>query len=125
MRICLVMARTKSIKDERIIEALMSEPNVTAAAKACGCSRSTIYSRLNNPFFSAKLSAVINERRNAINALAAQSCQIATEKILELLTAPGVSDAVRLRAATAALKIFWQKTDQVSTQSDVGVLDWL
>lgn len=119
------MAKTKQIKDEMILEALFTETTVEAAAIACGCSRSTIYNRLKDPVFSRKITTTIEERQRSTSAIAAKACEIATEKLIELLTAPGVSDAIRLRAATAVLKAFWGKNGQVSTQTYNGGLDWL
>lgn len=102
------MTRSKAIKDERIIEALMNEPSIKAVADACGCSRSTVYSRLNDPSFNHKLTSTVEERRRANSALAAQSCEAAIEVLLELMTAPGVKDDIRLRAANTVLHTFWR-----------------
>lgn len=100
------MAGTKKLKDAALIEALMNEPTVTAAADRCGCSRSTIYSRLNDREFVELLTAAIAERRRVTDALAAHALELASETMLELLIAPGVSDEVRLKAATAVFRAF-------------------
>lgn len=100
------MAGTKQIKDAALIEALMNEPTVKAAAERCGCSRSTVYARLNDHKFSELLTESIAERRRVTNALAAHALELASETMLELLTAPGVSDDIRLKAATAVFRSF-------------------
>lgn len=95
-----------AVRDERLIDALLSEPTVKAAAERCGCARSTVYARMGDAEFAAKLDAALAERRRASAALAAQALELAGERVIELLSAPGVSDDVRLRAASAVFRAF-------------------
>lgn len=94
------------LRDERLIDALLSERTVKAAAERCGCARSTVYARMADPAFSDKLQAAVAERRRISDAFAAQALEAAHGAVLELLTAPGVSDDVRLRAASVVFRSF-------------------
>lgn len=96
----------KKLSDEKIIEALMTSKTITAAAEKCGCARSTIHARLNDVVFRITLDEAIEARRNAVNALSAHALEVATETVLELLTEPGVSDDVKIRAASAVFRAF-------------------
>lgn len=69
------MARKVTLDDDRVIDALLSEPTVTAAAQKLGCSRNTIYRRLGDPLFSLAFS----ENSDALRA----------ERMLQLSKAAG------------------------------------
>lgn len=69
------MARKVTLTDDDVVDALLSEPTVTAAAQKLGCSRNTIYRRLGDPLFSLTFS----EARDALHA----------ERVLQMTRAAG------------------------------------
>lgn len=95
-----------TVSNSQILDALLSEQNISRAAEKCHCSRSVIYSRLKQPEFSKRLQDAINERRRVADIYAARALESATTALLELVEAPGVADDVRLRAATAVIRSF-------------------
>lgn len=69
------MARKVTLTDDDVVDALVSEPTVTAAAQKLGCSRNTIYRRLGDPLFALAFA----EARDALHA----------ERMLQMTRAAG------------------------------------
>lgn len=76
------------IRDDIIIQALLSEPSVTAAARVARCSRETIYQRLRNPEFVGKLDAEIAARYEAIRAQGTSAAVAAVGALQGVLNNP-------------------------------------
>lgn len=93
------------IRDDIIIQALLSEPSVTAAARVARCSRETIYQRMRKPGFMNKLNSEIDARYEAIRAQGTSATIAAVEALQDVLNNPLRSNTRDLlRAAELALK---------------------
>lgn len=91
--------------DDRLIDALLSEPSIAAAARAAGVSRQTLYTRLHDAEFVAQLEAERAIRRDAIRAQSVGVVTAAVEALGDVLGSPlGPNTAERLRAAEIALR---------------------
>lgn len=97
------MARKVTLDDDRVIDALLSEPTVTAAAQKLGCSRNTIYRRLGDPLFSLTFS----EARDALHAERVLQMTRAAVEAVDCLVAVLHDDeapvSVKLKAAALLL----------------------
>lgn len=93
------------IRDDIIIQALLSEPSVSAAARTARCSRETIYQRMRKPDFMSKLNAEIDARYEVIRAQGTSATVAAVEALQGVLTNPiGSNTRDMLRAAEIALR---------------------
>ena len=98
------MPKAPVFTDSQILEALVTQNTVQAAADSLKCSKRTIYSRLQNPDFRACLTAYRAERiRNAAAALDAATIE-AVEALTEILHNPDASPAERIKAAGIILE---------------------
>lgn len=93
------------ISDEKMLETLISTGNIKESAEILGCTRKSIYDRLQKPEFYAKLQ---QERKNAF-ALAstqitdAQSTAVGT--LVNIMCDESASAMVRVKASQAILDI--------------------
>lgn len=93
------------ITDAAIIEALLSEPNISAAARVAGVHRSTIHNRLKDDGFCAQLENELDARRKALRAQSVAVSGAAVDTLADLLSHPlGVAPRDRIRAAEVALR---------------------
>lgn len=93
------------IRDDIIIQALLSEPSVSAAARAAQCSRQAIYERMHKPEFVEKLNAEVDARYEAVRAQGTSATIAAVEALQGVLSNPiGSNTRDVLRAAELALK---------------------
>lgn len=91
--------------DDLILNALLSEPSVTAAARVAGCGRDAVYARLHDPAFLKRLNAALDERRAAINAQSVATLERACESLRDVLEHPiGTNTRDKLRAVEIALR---------------------
>lgn len=97
------MARTKTVSDEQIIAALLSNGTIKAAAAAVGVSERSIYDRMNEGEFVALYkSAKADLIRGAVVNLNNQ-IQAAIDTVVEVMTDKENNCAVRLQAAQTIL----------------------
>lgn len=92
-------------KNIEIMEALLTEPSISAAARKCGVSRPAVYAKLADPDFRAAYESVLQARREAV----ALQCVAASEQAYEALSytlthAAGVTVTEQLKAAEIALR---------------------
>lgn len=91
-------------KNEKVLLALLENPTVSAAARACGVSEATMYRRLSDPEFKAEYS---NRRRQVVEA-ACGSLQgrmgDAVEALAEIMNDGKASKMARVQAARAILE---------------------
>lgn len=93
------------ISDDIIIQALLSEPTVTAAARVARVSRETVYQRMHKPGFTDKLNAEIDARYEAIRAQATGATIAAVDALQSVLNNPlGANTRDVLKAAEVVLK---------------------
>ena len=91
--------------DQKILEALLSEPSVASVARAAGCSRDSVYARLRDPAFLERLEAALDARRTAISAEAVTAHQRACERLRDILDSPlSTSTRDQLKAVELALR---------------------
>jgi hypothetical protein len=101
------MAKTKGARTqegEKLVLALACGATVEAAARQCGLGESTVYRRLKDPAFKARVQEARSEmvRRSAGMLTAAAGESVRTLLALQRETAP---PAVRLGAARAVLEL--------------------
>ena len=104
--------RAADRKDELILAALLSNPTVRAASKACGVSETQIYARLRTPSFKERYD-------NARHELLAQSTTLvqslvgdAVKKMRDVMNDPDASQQVQLNAAEAITRNSLKLTEQ-------------
>lgn len=101
-----------ALLDEKILSALLSEPSIAAAARAAGCGRDAVYSRLHDPQFIERLNAELAARREADRAMSQQAVSAAVATLRDVLTTPtGYNPRDRVRAADVALRHLYRRDD--------------
>ena len=97
------MPKANVYSNAMLLEAITTHSTIEAAAQSVGCSKRTLYSRMQDATFRAQLTAFRAER---IRTAAAQ-LDTATEKAIEALTGildnPDSTDGDKIRAATLIL----------------------
>ena len=92
-----------SRKQEEMIEALLTQPNIALAARFVGCSTRTMYRHLKDPAFDAAYRAARRATVTQAGARLQQGTPAASTTILKLMD-PKQPALVRLRAAEAVLR---------------------
>lgn len=106
------MADAANRKDEQILAALLTNPTVRAASKACGVSETQIYARLRNPEFREKYD---NARRELLEQSTAYIQGIVSEaidKMREVMNDPDAAPQVQLNAAECITRNSLKLTEQ-------------
>ena len=116
------MTRAADRKDEVILAALLSNPTVRAASKACGVSETQIYARLRTPSFKERYD-------NARHELLAQSTTFvqslvgdAIKKMRDVMNDPDASQQVQLNAAEAITRNSLKLTEQADILAQLAEL---
>lgn len=94
---------TLSIKQEKAIAAILTNPTIAAAATEANLSRETLHKYLGDPAFKARLreyqDAIIKTTTAVLVGLSGESLQV----MLDILRDENASQSLRLRVATAWL----------------------
>jgi hypothetical protein len=115
----------RQIADETIIAALLSNPTVPAAAKACKVGVSTIYKRFDDAEFCRKLDAErVKVLRQCTTRLTA-SINKAIDALLDVLKDPESTPQIRVNAANALLNHNAKYTDQLDILKRLEALERL
>lgn len=97
-----------ALLDDRILEALLTEPSIAAAARAAGCGRDAVYARLKDETFRERLQTELSARRVATRVAGQQAVTAAVSTLNDTLASPvNATTSDRLRAADIALRHFW------------------
>lgn len=97
------MPKANTFSDDAILTALQTYQTVAAAANAVGCSKRTIYSRMQHDDFRARLAAYRAERVRAAAATLDAAALDAVTVLRDIANSPEESAADRIRAALAIL----------------------
>lgn len=93
----------KTINDDELLAALLTHRTATGAASAVGVSARTIYSRLQNTAFRARLESMrADALRDAVGQLQ-QGARLAALTLQELMLDEGAPPAIRLGACREVL----------------------
>ena len=111
------------VNDDRILAALLSTNSVAEAAKQCKVAKSTVYSRLNDPEFSAKYDAAIRDVVKGVKTALQTKMGTAVDTMAEIMVTTGNSPQVRLNAADAVLRHGLRLTEQIDILERVDALE--
>ena len=114
--------RAADRKDELILAALLSNPTVRAASKACGVSETQIYVRLRTPAFKERYD---NARREVLQQSAAfiqGMVSEAIQKMRDVMNDPDASQQVQLNAAEAITRNSLKLTEQADILQQIAEL---
>ena len=89
--------------DEEILEGLLTQPSVTAAASWAGISTDTVYRRLADPDFIDVYRGFRAARMEHIADRLDRASQIAIDELVDIITKDGAKDRDRIAAARAIL----------------------
>lgn len=112
----------KKVKDEVVLAALITQPSIREASKACGLSQTQIYSRLKEPEFSKLYK---DARRDLLaGCMVGLQAQLgdAVNVMSEIMKDSDTSAQTRLNAAEAIVRNSLKITEQVDI---LGKLDEL
>lgn len=115
--------RTLSAKQRRAIAALLTEPDMTAVAKAAGVSRDTLYRWLADAPFQA---AVRDAEAGAIAAVSRSLVRLAERAAATLdgaMTDPAAASSTKVRAADIVLARLLQVRELVVLETRVAELE--
>ena len=116
------MARAADRKDEVIIAALLSNPTVRAASKACGVSETQIYARLRSPAFKKKYDDARRELLQQSTAYIQGIVSEAIQKMRDVMNDPNASQQVQLNAAEAITRNNLKLTEQTDVLAQLAEL---
>jgi len=88
-----------SVRQRRALEAVVSQPTISQAAKAAGVSRRALYAYLRAPAFREALHALQNERLRLVSLSVSAALQEAVDVLRADLQPGHGQGALRLRAA--------------------------
>lgn len=89
---------------KRALEALLSEPTVTAAAERCGLAERTLYYYLADATFRTELRQRQDAILGAVTASLVGLSDEAVQTLRDVLSSTNASDSVKVRAALGWLK---------------------
>lgn len=116
------MGSSSKRKTEQVIAALISNPTVRAAAKACGVSETYIYTCLKKPDF---LEQYDNARRDLLKQSTAYIQGIVSEaikKMHEVMSNADTAPQVQLNAAEAIMRNSLKMTEQADILAQIAEL---
>lgn len=97
------MAQTIAQGDLLIIEGLLTQPSITAAADYARVSPDTIYRRLREPEFVDELDRLKGERLEYVIAQIDRAAQLAVAELTDIITKEDSTDRDRIAAARTVL----------------------
>lgn len=110
------MSRGRQFDDGAILEALATCGTVTAAAASLGCSRKTIFKRMQDGTFSAQLAAFRAERLRATAQALDAAALDAVQTLQNVMQDDAATNADRIKAATLILDQRHIYADKVKAQ---------
>jgi len=122
-RRCHIMLENVTPKKRRAVEALLSESDVTQAAKAAGVSRNTLYRWMKEPDF---MVAVANAEADALAGMSRALVKLgdqAVEVLRDAINDPETPVNTRLRAADTVFSRLLQLRELVNVEKRVTELE--
>lgn len=116
------MGKAADRKDEVIIAALISNPTVRAASKACGVSETQIYARLRTPAFKEKYDTARREILEQSAAYIQGLVSDAIKKMHAIMNDENASQQVQLNAAEAITRNSLKLTEQADILAQLAEL---
>lgn len=116
------MSRSTARKDEIIIAALIGNPTVRAASKACGISETQIYARLRTPAFKKRYDDARREMLEQTTAYIQGIVGEAVQKMRSIMNDPDASQQVQLNAAEAVTRNSAKLTEQTDILAQIAEL---
>ena len=116
------MGKAADRKDEAILAALISNPTVRAASKACGVSETQIYARLRTPAFKERYD---NARREMLEQSTAYIQGIVSEaikKMRDIMNDPDAAPQIQLNAAECITRNSLKLTEQTDILAQLAEL---
>lgn len=113
------------IDDQRIIDALLTTGNRTAAAKLIKCSPKTIQRRFDDGQFRQEYQFAVQRRLTEGAGLLAARVEEAVNTICELMTDKETSAGVRLQAAQTLLKAATTLSTTIDTKNGASLTELL
>lgn len=102
--------------DEALITAIISNPTIKAAAKAAGCSESTIYQRLKKRDFVEMLDAYRAEILRETTSRVQANMSRAVETIKSIMEDGTTNPQTRLNAAETLIRQYRELTRELTKQ---------
>jgi hypothetical protein len=88
-----------------MIQAVISEPTIAAAAKKCGVSQQSIYKYMKDPAFKAELNKRQQEILKESNRKMMQATSLAADKLISVLNDPDASNSDIIRTGELVFKV--------------------
>lgn len=107
------MSKGKRYTDGQLLEALLQCGTVEAAAQSCGCSKRTIYTRLQDSAFAECLRAYRTERIRAAAGALDSAVLDAVNALTEILHSEDASPSDKLKAAGMVLDMSPRYADRL------------
>lgn len=114
--------KSKERRDDLVLLALLSNPTITAASKACGVSETQIRVRLRDPAFIERYEAERNEMLQQCVAFTNSIVSEAIAKMREIMHDPAASPQTQLNAADAIVRNCLKLTEETTLLKDVAEL---
>src|SRR5262245_8742563 len=112
-----------SAKQQRAIEALLTEPTTRAAAQAAGVGETTIFRWLAEPAFSTAYRAARSRLlESTLTELQAASTE-AVETLREVMNSPLAMPAARVSAARAVLEFSLRAREEIEIEERLRALE--
>lgn len=99
------------ITDEQIIKALIEQSNVSAAAEKLGCSRSTIYNRVQNESFKEKFYTVQSCIMETTVSKMMDSLSVVIKSLVDIVTSEKTTAKEKIDACNSYLNHFEKVLD--------------
>lgn len=95
----------RKLNTEMMIQAIVSEPTITAAAAKCGVSQQSIYKYMKDPEFKAELNKKQQEILKESNRKMMQATSLAADKLISVLKDPDASNSDIIRTGELVFKV--------------------
>ncbi len=117
------MADNLTLKQRKAVTALLTEPDTTAAAKAAGVSRDTLYRWLAEPAFQAALRDAEAKAIAAVSRSLVRLAERAATTLDGAMTDPAAASSTKVRAADIVLARLLQVRELVDLEARVHDLE--
>lgn len=100
------------ITDEKMIEALVTTGNITKCAEMLGCTRKSIYDRLQKPEFYAKLQQQRKDSFALTTSKITNAQEMAVQTLIDIMNSADASDGCKIKASQIILDTCIKVTQQ-------------
>lgn len=117
------MATAAERKNERVIAALLTSPNIRAAAEACGLSERRIYARLKDPAFCEQYDKARHDLLDHATAKLQGQLGEAFDVMIEIAHDKKAGRQTQLNAAEAVARNVYKYTEQADILQRLDALE--